>query len=51
MFCNDLAPLVFTHIFQGYLTETGGIVWSTQYDCPSASEVTLKNIGECILGV
>ena len=37
----------FTHILQGYFTSTGAIIWLPQcHDCPSASEVTQKNMGE-----
>ena len=31
----------FTHIFQGCFTATG-----RSHDCPSASEITLKDMGE-----
>ena len=40
----DLCGL-FTHILQGNFTGTGAIIW-LPYDCPSASEVTLEDMGE-----
>ena len=37
----------FTFIIQGCFTGTGAIIWLPQwYDCPSASEATLKNMGK-----
>ena len=30
-----------THIFQGYITGTGTIIWS-----PNASEITVKDVGK-----
>ena len=41
MLCNGKVQTNFTHIIQDYFTATG-----QSYDCPSASEVTLKDIGD-----
>ena len=40
---------IFTHVIQGYITATGAIIRLPQgqsYDCPSGSDVTLKDMGE-----
>ena len=43
LFC--LVLIDFTHILQGGFTGIGAII----YDCPSASEATLKNMGRCLI--
>ena len=45
LFSCGLVPGSMAYILQGYFTGTGAI---TRYDCPSASEVTLKNINKLI---
>ena len=34
-----------SHVVQGNFTGTGAIIWLPPYDCPSASKLTLKNMG------
>ena len=43
MLCCVIVKVDFTHIFQGYFTGAGAIIW---YDWLSASEVTLKDMGK-----
>ena len=45
VFWSGLVKVYFTHIFEGYFSATGAIVWLPwqSYDCPGASEATLKD--------
>ena len=45
VFLCGLVMAHFAHVLQGCITGTGAIIW---YDCPSASETTLLNMGICI---
>ena len=46
-FCHVLVIIDIIHILQGYFTGTGAII----YDCPRASEITLKHMGKYLTAI